>query len=454
MAHVKDMTRGKPWKLMLMFALPLMVGNIFQQLYTIVDTAVVGQFVGVEALASLGAADWLNWLVMGIPVGFAQGFSILMSQNFGAGDGEALKKSVAMSVLLSIAIAVITLIASQTLLELILDLLGTPDNVRPGSLLYLRIYFSGIPICMAYNLLSGILRALGDSNTPLRAMIVAAVTNVALDLLFTVAFGWGIAGVAIATLIAQTVSMVYCLAVVMRIDNVKLRREHFTFDAPVSRELIRLGLPIAMQNTIISVGGLVVQRVVNGFGFRFIAGYTATNKLFGIMEMAAISYGYAISTFTGQNLGAGNYDRIKRGVRVGFAMSVGMALVIGAAMLVFGKNILMMFISGDAEEVAEVLSIAYRYLAIMACCLPVLYLLHLYRNALQGMGDSMTPMLSGVAELVMRVGCVLLLPGVIGPDGVYISEVAAWAGAVALMLVPYYKKERAFPVKALKEDAQ
>ena len=452
MAHVKDMTHGKPWKLIIMFALPLMAGNVFQQMYTLVDTAVVGQFVGVEALASLGAADWLNWLVLGIPTGFAQGFSILMSQTFGAGDSEGLKKSVAMSIVMSVIVAIATLVLSEFLLLPTLRLLNTPDNVLPGSLLYLRIYFAGIPVSMAYNLLSSMLRALGDSRTPLRAMIVAALTNVVLDLLFTVVLGWGIAGVAIATVIAQVISMIYCLMIALKLNEVKLQRNHFELDKVLMKQLVSLGTPVALQNTIISVGGLCVQYVVNGFGFIFIAGFTATNKLYGLLEMAAVSFGYAISTYTGQNLGAQRYDRIKKGVYSSTVMAIATAFAIGAAMILFGKYALMLFISGDPDEVAQVMAIAYRYLVVMSSCLPILYILYVYRSAQQGMGDTVIPMLSGAAELIMRVGAALLLPRLIGQDGIYLAEIAAWTGAAVLLVIAYIQKERKFPNKTYVEE--
>ncbi len=431
-----------------MFALPLMLGNVFQQLYTLVDTMVVGRFVGVEALASLGAADWLNWLVLGIPTGFAQGFSILMSQNFGAGEQDELRRSVAMSIVLSAIIAAATLAVSQIFLVPTLKLLNTPENVLPGSILYLRIYFSGIPITMAYNLLSSMLRALGDGRTPLKAMIAAAITNVVLDLLFTVAFGWGIAGVAIATVIAQCVSAVYCFIATRRLSELHPRREHFDMRRDIVAHLLRLGAPVALQNTIISIGGLCVQYVVNGFGFIFVAGFTATNKLYGLLEMAAVSFGYAISTYTGQNLGARNFSRIKRGVKSSIKMAILTSAAIGALMLVIGRYILMLFVSGEPGEVEQVLAIAYTYLAVMSCCLPILYLLYVYRSAQQGMGDTVIPMISGAVELIMRVGAAMLLPLIIGQSGIYVAEVAAWAGAAVLLMLSYYKKERAFPPDA------
>lgn len=445
MAHVKDLTHGKPWKLILMFALPLMAGNVCQQLYILVDTFVVGKYVGVEALAALGAADWLNWFILGIPTGFAQGFSILMSQNFGAGDREELKRTIAMSIELSAAIAVITLIASQASLQSTLDILKTPANVMRGSLIYLRIYFAGIPLSMAYNLLSGMLRALGDSRTPLIAMVAASLINVLLDFCFTLALGWGIAGVSIATVIAQGAAMLYCLAASLRLREARLERAHFTPSGRILKKLMQLGAPIALQNTIISLGGLCMQYVVNGFGFHFLAGFTATNKLYGLLEMAAISYGYAISTYTGQNMGARRYTRIKQGVRAAVKMSLATSITIALSMLLCGKGILIQFISGSAEEVAEVLDVAYTYLAFMAVCLPLLYLLYVYRSAQQGMGDTLIPMASGVVELIIRVCGVFTLPLIIAENGIYLSEVGAWTGAALMLMLSYYIKQKKFP---------
>ena len=209
-ANIKVMTEGKPIKLIFSFALPLMIGNVFQQLYTVVDTMVVGQVLGVSALAALGAADWLNWMMLGIIQGFAQGFSILMAQEFGAGNVKRLKKVVGNAVGLSAASAVLLLIAGESIVFPVLSLLQTPGEIIGQSMLYLRIMFAGVPIVMAYNLLASILRALGDGKTPLHAMITAAAVNIVLDIIFVMAFGWGIAGAAAATLIAQFCSSIYC----------------------------------------------------------------------------------------------------------------------------------------------------------------------------------------------------------------------------------------------------
>lgn len=438
MARTRDMTTGKPAGLLLSFALPLMAGNICQQLYTMVDTMVVGQVLGVEALASLGAADWLNWLVLGIIMGFTQGFSILISQRFGAEDQDGLRKVTAMSTLLSAVIAVVVTVSSLLLAEPVLLLLNTPDNVLPGSLSYLRIIFSGSVIVTAYNMMASILRAMGDSRTPLYAMLVASVVNIGLDLLFVMGFHWGIPGAAAATVIAQVCSCLFCLAVLRRMSVLRMTKTDWHPDGCLCRRLFQLGLPMAFQNTVIAVGGLVIQFVINGFGFLFVAGFTATNKLYGLLELAATSFGFSMATYAGQNLGAKKYRRICEGMRSALKMAVATSVIISAAMIAFGKPVLLLFISGEPGEVAQVLDIAYTYLFIMCCLLSVLYLLHLYRSALQGMGDTVIPMVSGIAELTMRIGCALLLPIWLGQYGIYFAEIAAWVGAVVILVTFYY----------------
>ncbi len=318
---IQDMTSGSPGRLIILFAIPLMLGNICQQLYTMVDTMVVGQVAGVEALAALGAVDFLMWVVTGISTGLTQGFSIQLSQYYGAKDFENLRKSLAHSYRLTAFIAAGVFILSQSFASLVLTGLHTPSNIIGMSLLYLRIIFCGIPATAAYNMFASALRAMGNSKTPLTAMIIASVLNVSLDLLFVAGFGWGVAGAAIATVIAQSFSAVYCFLILRRIDIVHLTRADFMPASGMNARLMKLGIPVVFQNIIIGVGGLVVQYVINGYGFLFVAGFTATNKLYGLLEMAAISYGYAIVTYVGQNLGAGKIDRIRKGVRSSMLLS-------------------------------------------------------------------------------------------------------------------------------------
>lgn len=439
-ARTQNMTEGKPLKLIFSFAIPLMLGNVFQQLYTVMDTLIVGRALGVDALAALGATDWLVWLVLGIVTGFTQGFSILMAQDYGAGQIGRLKKGIAHTILLAAFWSVILLVASLFVGKPILRFLQTPEEILPTASTYMYIIFLGIPVIMMYNLFAAILRAVGDGRTPLIAMIIASAVNIVLDLVFILTFKMGVAGASLGTVCAQLTAGLICLNTLRKSEFFQLAKEDFSVESPLISKLMYLGVPVAFQNTVIAVGGMVLQFVVNGFGVLFIAGYTAANKLYGILEMAAISYGYAMTTYTGQNLGAGKYTRIKKGVHTGVFAGVATSFVITACMLFFGRIIVGAFITGTPTEIAQACEIAYRYLAIMSIFLSTLYLLHVYRSALQGMGNTVMPMVSGIAEFVMRVGAALILPNFLGGDGVFYAEILAWIGADVILITSYYIK--------------
>lgn len=437
-SKIKNMTQGKPAQLIVLFALPLMAGNVFQQLYTIVDTMVVGKYLGVNALAALGAAEWLSWLMLGIIQGFTQGFSIQIAQEFGADRLAYMRKIIGCSAILAAILAVVLVIAGQVVVRPILLILHTPEEIIGDTLTYIRLTFMGVPIVMLYNMLSCILRSLGDSKTPLYAMIVASLTNIVLDIVFVMGFHWGIAGAAIATLIGQLISSIYCLYFIVRIPVLKMDKRDFHLDLKLSGKLMYLGLPMAFQNAVIAVGGMIVQSVVNGVGVIFIAGFTATNKLYGLLEIAATSYGYAMVTYVGQNLGAGRIDRIRLGIRQALLISLATSAVIAAAMLLLGKTILGCFISGTPEEFEAALQVAYHYLAIMSICLPILYILHVVRSVIQGMGNTVLPMLSGITEFIMRTGAALLLPKLVGENGIFYAEILAWLGADVVLVTSYF----------------
>ena len=436
--HIKDMTQGRPGSLIIKFALPLMLGNVFQQLYTVVDTMVVGKALGVAALAAVGAADWLNWLMLGVNQGLTQGFAILMAQHFGAKQEEKLRQTVGLSTVLSVLSALVLMVIGQLAIGPVLRAMDTPAEIYGNAQLYLRIVFAGIPIVMIYNLLACILRSLGDGKTPLNAMIVASIINIVLDIVFVLVFRWGIAGAAIATVIAQVFSSLFCFWKLRQIKILRMNPSHFKWEGARALQLFRLGVPMAFQNAIIAIGGMLVQRVVNGLGVLYIAGFTATNKLYGILEIAATSYGYSMITYVGQNLGAKKIDRIRQGQRTAVILSVITSVIIGVIMLVFGKPILSMFISGTPEEVQETLRVAYFYLSIMSYCLPFLYLIHICRASIQGMGNTVLPMASGIAEFVMRVGTALFLPMLMGATGIFYAEILARIGADIILIPSYY----------------
>lgn len=434
-----DMKNGHPGGLLLRFALPLMLGNVFQQLYTVVDTAIVGQGVGMNALAALGTVDWLNWMYLGIAQGFTQGFSVRMAQKYGQGDIPALKRTLGASARLVIMIALVTLAVGQMVLGTFLDLLQVPDSLRGMASLYSRIILLGIPGMLFYNFTASVLRAVGDSRTPLGAMVVAAGTNIVLDCIAVFVLHWGVAGAAAATVFAQCVAGILCTVKIARTPALRFTKADMRRDAALGKTLMALGMPVAMQNIIISVGGMAVQSVVNRFDTSFIGGFTATNKLYGILEIAAISYGYAVTTYTGQNFGAMQWERIKKGVRWAVIISAATSALIGAGMILFGREITMLFISSESAELEIAAgNTAYYYLCVMSVALPVLYLLYAYRSALQGMGNTLIPLLSGIVEFLMRLGLAAVVGYTGYQNGIFYAEVAAWAGAAALLCGAYY----------------
>lgn len=434
---MKKMTTGKPLQLIFFFALPLMFGNLLQQLYTMVDTMIVGQFVGVDALASIGGADWINWAILGLLMGFTQGFSIRVSNCLGANDQKGMERAIAMSFIACLAIGIVVTILAHFMIVPLLQILHTPENTIQGSILYLRIMTSGALIVVFYNCFSSVLRALGDSKTPLQAMMMAACMNIVLDLIAVCILHTGIAGAAAATLLSQLFAAGYCFYRLLEELPFALTKYSFKLDSCLLKQLFKLGMPLAFQNIIIALGGIILQSVVNGFGFLFIAGYTATNKFYGILEVVAISFGYAITTFTSQNFGAKQYQRMKQGVFQANLLSVLISVGILVLVIIFGRQALLLFISATPQQTQIVLTYAYDYLFVMAVHLPVLYILYSYRSALQGMENTFIPMISGIVELFMRVSAALLLPHFIGVYGIYMAEVLAWIGAAVLLYICY-----------------
>ena len=440
MARTREMIHGNPTKLILAFALPILAGNALQQLYNLVDSLIVGQLLGVTALAAVSASGWLDWTVLSLPMGLAQGFSILAAQYFGAGQRKDLRRTVAQSYLISLLIILLLEILSQLLLHPVLSLMRTPEETFGATESYLRIIYAGIPLTMALNVFSGFLHALGNSRTPLLALACASIANMGLDLLFIGPFGMGTDGGALATISAQAISALICGWTVLRQPELHPEKSDFRPDFSMIRRLLHLGLPIAFQNLVISIGGLVLQGVVNGFGFIFMAGYNAAARLQGLVEIAGSSLGNAVGTFTGQNYGAREMGRVRTGLRKSAQIGFALALVIGAVMVLLGRPLLSLFISDDPALAEQVMDFAYQFLCVMSAGLPMLYLLFVYRSTLQGLGDTFVPMISGFVELVMRIGSALLLPLLLGVWGIYLAEIAAWAGAAVLLIIGCYRR--------------
>ena len=435
-----NMTQGRPLRLLVLFALPLMFGNAFQQLYTVVDTAIVGRGVGMDALAALGTVDWLNWMMLGVVTGYTQGFSVLVAQKFGEGDIRGMKKMLGQSAVLSVIISLIGVLIMQTGLPLFMALLRVPEKLYDMGALYSRILMGGLPVVIFYNYTSSVLRAIGDSKTPLIAMVAAALTNIILDCLAVFVLRWGIGGAAAATVLAQCLAGAICARKMWKTPELRFSREHLALDWPLCGKLMKLGTPIAAKSIIISVGGMAVQTIVNGFDISFIAGYTATNKLYGLLEICALSYGYAVTTYVGQNYGAAKYDRIRYGMRSALWLSIATSVVIGVAMILLGRPVVRLFITSDVASLALAAeNTGYIYLCMMSIFLPVLYIIYIYQSALQGMGNSMISMLAGALELVARIG-VAWLVSIIGYEyGIFGAEIGAWVIAAIYTLIYYHR---------------
>ena len=439
MGGTRDMTAGSPVRLILRFALPTLAGSMLQQLYNLVDSLIVGRLLGVTALAAVSASGWLDWAVLSVLMGIAQGFSIDAAQAFGAGDTARLRRTAGQSLLISAAVVLLLETVSQLLLSPVLRWMNTPSETFRLTESYLRIIYYGLPVVMAVNALNGFLYALGDSRTPLLALACASFVNIGLDWVFVGPCGLGTDGGALATVCAQVVSAVISFLAVRRLVILHPSREDLRPDRDTGLRLFRLGLPIALQNLIISVGGLILQSVVNGFGFIFMAGYNAASRLQGTVEMAGSSLGNAVGTFTGQNFGAGRTDRVRKGLRSSAQVGISLAVFIGSAVALLARPLLSLFIQDEPQLAEQVLSFGVEFLYFMAAGLPMLYLLFVYRSTLQGLGNTFIPMISGFVELAMRVGSALLLPRLLGVYGIYTAEIAAWIGAAVLLIIFCYR---------------
>lgn len=432
---VKDMTAGSPARLILSFSLPLLVGNIFQQLYNMVDAMVVGRFIGTGALAAVGSTGAISFLVLGFVIGLTGGFSVVTAQRFGADDQDGLRQAVAISFYIGAGMTVVLTAVSVLLTHPLLRFMDTPPDIYADAYTYIVIIFAGSGATVFYNLVSGVLRALGDSRTPLYFLILSSLINVGLDLLFIIPFQMGVAGAAYATVIAQVVSGLLCLLYMLRrYPILKLRRDDWRLRKSWCVQHLKLGLPMALQFSITAVGIIVLQKALNSFGSNTIAAYTAASKVEQLATQPLQTLGITMATYCGQNLGAGRIDRIRRGVVRSVQICVVCCLACGLLVVFGGRFFVGLFLEGDQPAVVEQ---AQQYLNTIAGFLIVLGLLFIFRNALQGMGSTLVPMLAGAAELVVRVLMAFLLPAVMGYAAICIAGPAAWVGATIPLIVCY-----------------
>lgn len=438
MSRIKDMTAGNPAKLILNFSMPLILANLGQQLYMIADAAIVGRGVGVKALAAVGATDWSYWVILWTITTMTQGFATFVSRYFGERDFGKMNKAIAMSCLLSAGIGVILTVVGLTLTRPVLDLLKTPGDILDDAEIYLSTMIAGSLAVAGYNMTASILRAFGDGQSPLIAMVIAAVLNIGLDLVAVFLLKWGVFGAAIASVTAQLVAFIYCFMRILKVEYVKLDREAFRPDTQMIRELLVFGLPLALQYVVINISGMILQSTVNLQGSIFVAGYTANNKVYGLLECSAISLGFAATTFFSQNYGAKQIDRVRAGMRATIGIGIGMALAVGGLMVLFGRQLLSLFMDSAEVGSGQVIVIGHRYLMTMSASLIILFLIYAYRSALQSVGSSVPSMISGFTECGARV---LVAKGLylwLGQEVLYFSEPVAWLGSLVFIMGAYY----------------
>lgn len=451
MKRTTDMTVGSPTRHLLIFALPLILTNLGQQLYMIVDAAIVGRGVGVQALAAVGATDWIYWLILWTVTGMTQGVSTFVSRYFGDKNYRDMNKSIAMCTILCGAVGGVLTVAGLIAAKPLLLLLNTPDDILDGAATYLITMIAGTLVVAAYNMAASVLRALGDGKTPLIAMAIAALLNVGLDLLFVLVFHMGIFGAALASVLSQLVSFIFCIMQIRRIDCIKPDREVWRMDWKMMKSLLAFGLPLALEFIVIALGGIILQSAINLQGSTFIAGYTATNKVYGLLESSAISLGVAASTFLAQNYGAGKYDRVKRGVLTSTVIVLIMSVLVSGIMYLARNPFMKLFMDEQEAGGAEAHAIAVYYLTILCATLSILYLLHIFRNALQAMEISVWSMLSGVAEFVARVVMSKVVIDFMGSDALFVAEPVAWLAALLFVLIPYFFYRRRLKLPSRKE---
>ena len=422
-----SMTQGNPLKVMLQFAFPLLIGNLLQQTYNIIDAAIVGQSLGAQALASVGASTSVQFLVLGFCMGSCTGFGIPVAKYFGAGDLKHMKNIIFNGAVLTAVIAVIITVLCTLLCPWILQVLSVQSDIYANAYSYLMIIFLGLPFTLLYNYLSSILRAVGDSRTPFLFLAFSAVLNIFLDLFFILVAGWGCAGAAFATIAAQAISGILCLIVIIRrMEVLWLSKENRVVRGDSITELLQMGLPTGLQFSITAIGSMVMQSANNGLGGDYVSAFTAGAKLkqFTMCPFDAIAT--SVSVFCSQNYGAGKIDRIHKGLRQGIAVGVGYGLFAGLILIFAGRPLSMIFVSKDASGVLDA---SAKYLRCMGYFYWSLGILNVTRMVTQGLGHSGRAFFSGVMEMIARTIVSLGFVEAFGYTAICFADQTAWIAA-------------------------
>lgn len=434
-SNAADMTKGSPVRLILTFSIPLIIGNIFQQFYNMVDSIVVGNFVGANALGAVGACGSLNWLFFSLSSGLGIGIGVIVSQFYGAKRFDQVSATIANSFYVLVSTALVVSILCFAITPAVLRLLNTPDDIINDSITYMRTTCIGIVAISLYNGVSSILRALGDSKTPLYFLILSSVCNVLLDLLFVIAFGWGVFGVAFATIISQALSAVVSLIYSFKkIPYFRLTKEQMKPNFSIIKTSYRLGVPIALQSSMIAVSCVVLQSVVNRFGSTVVSAFTITNRIEQLINQPYNSLGTALTTYAGQNIGAGDTKRVKLGFKKSIYIVAVFSAIMIPVMFLFGKNIAGLFV-----KETDVIELGASALRITSVCYFFLGMIYIPRGILNGCGDAAFSMINGLAEVVCRLlfSSVLTRIPKIGYWGIWITTGLTWLVVSIVCLLRY-----------------
>lgn len=441
----KTLTVGTPWRVILLFTVPLLIGNVVQQMYHVIDAMIVGQNLGVNALAAVGVTGALLFLFIGLAWGMTSGFAIPTAQAYGAGNYAAVRRSVAAGTTLTAIISVVLTIAAPLLAEPLLRLLRTPEELMADATTFAVISFLGASTTMFFNYLSAIIRAIGDARTPLIFLIVSCGVNIVLVIAFVRGFNTGVGGAAFATVLSQLAAVLGCLWYVKaKVPVLHVQRKDWKVSRQELMHQLRIGVPMGFQTSIIAIGTLVVQVKLNELGSTAVAAYTAANRVDGLAVAFLSSLGLAASTFVAQNYGARHFDRIRQGVRQSLVMSTVTAIALAALLIAAGSPLVRLFVGNEAESVV---SMAHWYLVVNGILYFVLGVLFVLRGALQGLGRTFVPMMTGVTELVGRVAAAIILGAFFGFSGIVWGNPIAWILAVVLLWPAWTKA-----LKDLKSD--
>ena len=431
----RDMTVGSPTKMILNFTFPIFLGNVFQQFYNMADTIIVGKFVGAKALAAVGSTGTIMFLIIGFLTGLTAGFTVPTSQKFGAGDMKAMRKTVGSAVILSAVVSIVMTIVSMLGMRGLLKLMHTPDDIFREAYSYIMVICAGIFAQVLYNLLASILRALGNSKTPLYFLILAAGLNVVLDLVFIIGFHMGAAGAAYATVVAQGVSGLLCLLyIIKKVPILHLTKDDWSLDSTLVKIQLGVGFPMALQYSITAIGSMMMQAALNLLGSLAIAGFTAGSKIEQLVTQAYVALGTTMPTYCAQNTGAGKVDRIRKGFRSSTSIGIVYSVAAGAVIMFVGKYLTPLFLS---ENIAEIMNYVDIYLKCVGAFFIPLTIVNVYRNGIQGMGYGILPMMAGVAELIGRGVVAIIAARYHSYFGVCMASPAAWILAGGLLLVMY-----------------